>query len=131
LAKWPLLSRASDGTHRKRVKNFYVFGQKERRQVKKGGIFELKTKKKNPHITLKQSDVRRIKEEVTRSATENVLVLLFTVMHDKHGWGRKRLFRLFKEIEYLASMVNEKPHTVTIERLKQQLIEELKIKWLK
>ena len=88
-------------------------------------------KKKNPHITLKQSDIRRIKEEVTRSATENVLVLLFTVMHDKHGYGRKRLTRLFKQVEYLASMVNETPHTVTIEQLKKQLIEELDIKWLK
>lgn len=88
-------------------------------------------KKKNPHITLKQSDVRRIKAEVTRSATENAFILFFTVMHDKHGWGRKRLFRLFKEIEYLASMVNDTPHTVTIEQLKKQLEEELNVKWLK
>lgn len=78
-------------------------------------------KKKNPHITLKQSDVRRIKEDVTRSATENAFVLFFTVMHDKHGYGRKRLTRLFKEVEYLASMVNETPHCVTIEQLKKAL----------
>jgi hypothetical protein len=78
-------------------------------------------KKKNPQITLKQSDVRRIKEEVTRSATENAFVLFFTIMHDKHGYGRKRLTRLFKEVEYLASMVNETPHTVTIEQLKKAL----------
>lgn len=81
-------------------------------------------KKKNPHITLKQSDVRRIKEEVTRSATENAFVLFFTVMHDKHGYGQKRLARLFKEVEYLASMVNETPHTVTIEQLKRALKDE-------
>ena len=86
-------------------------------------------KKKNPHITLKQSDVRRIKEEVTRSATEGALVLFFTVMHDKHGYGRKRLKRLFKEVEYLASMVNETPHTVTIEQLKKSLVEDLGIKF--
>lgn len=81
-------------------------------------------KKKNPHITLKQSDVRRIKEEVTRSATENAFVLFFTVMHDKHGYGQKRLARLFKEVEYLASMVNETPHAVTIEQLKKALKDE-------
>lgn len=81
-------------------------------------------KKKNPHITLKQSDVRRIKEDVTRSATENAFVLFFTIMHDKHGYGRKRLTRLFKEVEYLASMVNETPHTVTIEQLKRALRDE-------
>jgi hypothetical protein len=81
-------------------------------------------KKKNPQITLKQSDVRRIKEDVTRSATENAFVLFFTIMHDKHGYGRKRLTRLFKEVEYLASMVNETPHTVTIEQLKKALKDE-------
>ena len=81
-------------------------------------------KKKNPHITLKQSDVRRIKQQITRSATENAFVLFFTVMHDKHGYGQKRLARLFKEVEYLASMVNETPHTVTIEQLKKALKDE-------
>lgn len=88
-------------------------------------------KKKNPQIILKQSDVRRIKEEVTRSATENAFVLFFTVMHDKWGFGRKRLTRLFKEVEYLASMVNETPHTVTIEQLKKSLVEELKVRFIK
>ena len=87
-------------------------------------------KKKNPHITLKQSDVRRIKAEVTRSATENAFVIFFTIMHDKHGYGRKRLSRLLKEVEYLISMVNETPHTVTLEQLKKQLTEEVGIKLL-
>ena len=70
-------------------------------------------KKKNPQITLKQS--------------ENAFVLFFTVMHDKHGYGQKRLARLFKEVEYLASMVNETPHTVTIEQLKKALRDETRI----
>lgn len=85
-------------------------------------------KKKNPHITLKQSDVRRIKEEVTRSATENAFVLFFTVMHDKWGFGRRRITRIFKQVEYLASMVNETPHTVTIEQLKKSLVEDLGVR---
>ena len=76
-------------------------------------------KKKNPHITLKQSDIRRIKSEVTRSATENAFVLMFSVLHDKWGFGRKRLKRLLQQVEYRASMVNETPHTVTIEQLKK------------
>lgn len=81
-------------------------------------------KKKNPHITLKQSDVRRIKEDVTRSATENAFVIFFTVMHNKWGFGRKRLWRLFKQVEDHAAMVNEKPHCVTIEQLKKALRDE-------
>ena len=82
-------------------------------------------KKKNPQIILKQSDVRRIKEEVTRSATENAFVLFFTVLHDKWGFGRKRLTRVIKQVEALASMVTETPHTVTIEQLKKALVEDL------
>lgn len=85
-------------------------------------------KKKNPHITLKQSDVRRIKEEVTRSATENAFVLFFTVMHDKWGFGRKRITRIFRQVEELASMVNDTPHTVTIEQLKNSLVDELGVR---
>ena len=81
-------------------------------------------KKKNPHITLKQSDVRRIKEEVSRSATENAFVIFFTVMHNKWGFGRRRLWRLFKQVEEHAEMVNEKPHCVTIEQLKKALKED-------
>lgn len=82
-------------------------------------------KKKNPHITLKQSDVRRIKEEVARSATESAFVLFFTVLHDKWDFGHKRLARVFKQVEELASMVNETPRTVTIEQLKKSLVEEM------
>ena len=87
-------------------------------------------KKKNPHIILKQSDVRRIKEEITRSATESAFVLFFTVMHDKWGFGHKRLTRVFKQVEELASMVNETPHTVTIEQLKKSLIDDLGISFI-
>lgn len=87
-------------------------------------------KKKNPHIILKQSDVRRIKEEVTRSATESAFVLFFTVMHDKWGFGHKRLARIFKQVEELASMVNETPHTVTIEQLKKSLVDNLGIRFI-
>ena len=84
-------------------------------------------KKKNPHITLRESDVRRIKEEVTRSSTTNAFVLFFTVMHDKWGFGQRRLARVFKQVEYLSAMINETPHCVTIEQLKRELKEELGI----
>ena len=90
-----------------------------------------KKKNKNPHITLKQSDVRRIKEEVARSATESMLVLFFTVMHDKWGFGYKRLSRVFRQVESLSSMVNETPHAVTIEQLKKSLLDDLGIKLTK
>ena len=44
-------------------------------------------KKKNPNVTLKQSDIRRMKEEITKSSVEKALIIFFTVMHDKWGFG--------------------------------------------
>lgn len=84
-------------------------------------------KKKNPHITLKKSDVKRMKDEITKDAINQAFILFFTVMHDKWGFGQKRLTRMLKQIEALSAMVNEKPHTVTIEQLKKSLAEELKV----
>ena len=84
-------------------------------------------KKKNPSVVLKQSDIKRIKKEIRDDAINKAFILFFTVMHDKWGFGQKRLARMLKQIDELSAMVNETPHTVTIEQLKKSLREELKI----
>jgi hypothetical protein len=86
-------------------------------------------KKKNPSVVLKQSDVKRMKDEITKDAINKAFILFFTVMHDKWGFGQKRLGRMLKQIDELSAMVNEKPHTVTIEQLKKSLKEELKVEF--
>ena len=50
-------------------------------------------KKKNPCVHLKQSDIKRIKREAADSELNYVVILLLAVMHDKGGYGRKRLKR--------------------------------------
>lgn len=87
------------------------------------------SKKKNPSVVLKQSDVKRMKDEITKDAINKAFILFFTVMHDKWGFGQKRLGRMLKQIDELSAMVNEKPHTVTIEQLKKSLKEELKVEF--
>ena len=84
-------------------------------------------KKKNPSVSLKKSDVERMKKEITKDAVSNAFVLLFTVMHDKWGFGHKRLARLMKQINELSEMVTETPHCVTFEQLKNNLKDELNI----
>lgn len=54
---------------------------------------------KDPIITMKKSDIERIKREAVEKATDEAMVLLLSipvkVMHDKFGWGiRKRIPRL-------------------------------------
>ena len=84
-------------------------------------------KKKNPSVSLKRSDVERMKKEITNDAIRSAFVLFFTVMHNKWGFGRRRLSRLMKQITELSEMVNESPHCVTMEQLKKNLKEELNI----
>lgn len=86
-------------------------------------------KKKNPTVSLRQSDINRMKEEITRDAINKAFILFFTVMHNKWGFGQKRLARMLKQINELSVMVNEKPHYVTIEQLKKALKEELKVEF--
>ena len=82
-------------------------------------------KKKNPSVSLKKSDVERMKKAVTQDAVNSAFTIFFTVMHDKWGFGRKRLSRMFKQITELSEMVNETPRCVTIDQLKKALKDEL------
>ena len=83
------------------------------------------SKKKNPVVHLKQSDVKRIKEEATNEGLKGALILIFTVMRDKEGYGIKRLKRLFNEITDLADSL--KHGYVKMEDLEQVLFEEANI----
>lgn len=87
--------------------------------------------KKNPSVTLKQSDINRMKREITRDAINKAFILVFTVLHDKWGFGQKRLAKVFKQINDLSEMINEPPRYVSIAELERVLKEELKINFEK
>ena len=53
----------------------------------------MKKKKKNPHITLRGSDVKRMKKETTHDAVVSAFAIFLMVMHDKWGFGAIRLNR--------------------------------------
>jgi predicted ferric reductase len=64
-------------------------------------------KKKNPVVHLKQSDVKKMKEEATNAGLKYAVLLFFTVMRDKEGYGIKRLKRIFDETTELADSINK------------------------
>lgn len=64
-------------------------------------------KKKNPVVHLKQSDVKRIKEDATNAGLKHAILLFFTVMRDKEGYGAKRLKRIYDAVEDLADSINK------------------------
>ena len=63
-------------------------------------------KKKNPNITIRESDIRRIKKECTENATNYAIILLLSVMHDKWGFGKKRLARILSQLDSLADGIS-------------------------
>ena len=85
----------------------------------------MKSKKKNPHINLRRSDVERIKREVTTDAVQSAFAIFLMVMRDKWGFGAKRLNRLFKHICELSEMVGD--GYVSTAQIKKTLKDEMNI----
>ena len=65
------------------------------------------SKKKNPCVHLKQSDVKRMKEDARNAGLKYAILLFFTVMRDKEGYGIKRLKRIYEEATELADSINK------------------------
>ena len=79
-------------------------------------------KKKNPHVMLRESDIRRIKHECTEEAANFAIILLLSVMHDKHGYGKKRLTRILEQTDWLADSISK--GYVKLEELRHMIEDE-------
>lgn len=64
-------------------------------------------KKKNPVVHLNQSKVKRMKEDATNEGLKGALIIFFSVMRDKEGYGRKRLKRIFNHATDLADSMQK------------------------
>ena len=81
------------------------------------------SKKKNPIVHLRQSDVRKMKDEATNQGLKGALIIAFTVMRDKEGYGtRKKLPRFYKRMTDLADSI--KKGYVKLEDLEKTLKDE-------
>lgn len=69
----------------------------ERRRLEKQG----KTVQKEAVLSMKASDLERIKNEAREEAVDTAMVLLLgipvKVLHDKYGWGTKKRLPEFAE----------------------------------
>ena len=66
-----------------------------------------KKKKKNHVVHLKQSHVKNMKEDATNEGLKGALIIFFTVMRDKEGYGKKRLKRIFNHATDLADSMQK------------------------
>lgn len=67
----------------------------------------MKTKKKNPCVSLRASDLRKIKNEVKNEAVTAAIVIFLMVMRDKFGYGIVRIKRIYAEINKLSQSISE------------------------
>lgn len=81
-------------------------------------------KKVNPRrIPATHADIQKAKKDATSEAISFAWAIMFTCLHDKEGWGKTRLQRLWKEIEDLSDSVSK--GYVSVADLKHTLKEEM------
>ena len=78
--------------------------------------------KTNKVIPIKESKLRQLEKKWTDNATSLTLIAFLTVLHDKEGYGRRRLSRVFRDVNKLSEEVNE--GRVSLLDLKKVLEEE-------
>lgn len=67
-----------------------------------------KKKKKNPNNRpASVADVLKAKKDAQSKAINITWAIFFSVMRDKEGWGRKRLSRLWSEVEDLSDSISK------------------------
>lgn len=60
---------------------------------------------KNPNELVPRKQLDRERKRIRDEAVKYAFVVIFTVMHDKYGWGGIRLKRLYEQIDYVADSV--------------------------
>lgn len=79
-----------------------------------------KKKRTNPRKRLAtRKDIDSAKNQATSDGIEAALVVMFSVLHDKHGWGKKRMEVFFNRLNELSGDVAW--HRVNILELEENL----------
>lgn len=66
-----------------------------------------KPKKKNPQRQLRESDIKRIKNELVEEAIRCSYVVMLNVLRDNEGYGPKRLKRVYDGIDDLTDSISK------------------------
>ena len=81
--------------------------------------------KKNPVIHMRESELRKQRDQHRQEGILFVTVIFMSVMRDKFGYGRKRLGRIYKAMEDVAESIQG--GYVKLTDLQKALEEEAKI----
>lgn len=65
-----------------------------------------KRKRVNPHRKpATKADIEKAKREAENNAVDYAFAIMFSALRDKEGWGKVRLARLWREVNYLSDSV--------------------------
>lgn len=92
--------------------------KKQKPQKKKNA-----SQKTNKTVQMREHELRRLSNRWTSRATELAMSAFLITMHDKEGYGPRRLSRVWKEVEKLMAEIEE--GRVDVYDLKKTLEEEL------
>ena len=81
--------------------------------------------KKNPVIHMRESELRKLRDNHRQEGILFVTVIFLSVMRDKFGYGRKRLGRIYKAMEEMSEAISE--GYVKLTDLQKALEDEAKI----
>ena len=86
-------------------------------------------KKKNPNEMVPRKTLDKERRQIHDQAANFAYLIMFTIMMDKHRWKRKRLTRLYEQINYLSDSIAR--GYVKIEDLAKTMDEEAGINFVK
>lgn len=83
-----------------------------------------KPPKTNRAITLKESELRRIKEKCTDEAIQTALGIVYLTLHSQYGFGEKRLERFRLDVEKACEYLDQ--GTITTKDIQEYMKKDLK-----
>ncbi len=85
-------------------------------------------KKRNPRELVPWGVLDKERKRIRDEAINWAYVVMFTAMRDKHGYGFKRLNRLYNDINYIADSIAK--GYVKLQDLKKELEDKMGIKFV-
>lgn len=63
--------------------------------------------KKNPCVTVRQSEIKKLLKAHTETANDFALAIVYSALRDEFGFGAQRLSRLHEHVNKLSAEISE------------------------
>lgn len=95
--------------------------------ARKVGKKQIKNYINNQEITLTKGELEKVKNEAVMQAIDTLIPFQLMILHDKEGWGKKRLKRFHDQFMDLIESAHK--GYLTSQDCKKTLMEEVGVKF--